>query len=78
MTTKVVLLPLPLGEGRGEGWRSMHKVEGFRRPLALTPTLSQRDKEQEKAAAWDDLSSYNFQDKKARFRNRDGRIQLSN
>jgi hypothetical protein len=43
-----VLLPLPLGEGRGEGWRSVHRAIECCGWLALTPTLSQRARGQEK------------------------------
>ena len=36
--------PLPLGEGRGEGWRHVHFAVLFCGLLALTPTLSQRER----------------------------------
>jgi hypothetical protein len=38
------LLPLPLGEGKGEGWRPLHDAAVFRMPLALTLTLSQGER----------------------------------
>ena len=41
------LLPLPLGEGRGEGLRSVRRLALCCSLLSLTPTLSQREREQE-------------------------------
>jgi len=39
------LLPLPLGEGGGEGLQPSIHSQDFGRPSALTPTLSQRERE---------------------------------